>query len=165
MTFRQLFVAVGLLLVVAGIATVNWPPVVWEPGEYTRMGLVAVGLLVSAATAIETGKGLNVPPVLGERPYRDDECGLVLHNDETHGYAYVIQLLRDEFGFGLTDAFVVTDRISKTGRAVVHVGSWGDCEERRRAVELAGPDPALPASTGPLVATVERMADLWPARG
>lgn len=82
---------------------------------------------------------------------------LVLLNDNTHSYQYVIDLLASVFGMSIEKAFVLTRAVDQTGRAVVFIGDAVEVEERINRVLAAGPDPLLKISTGPLQVLVEEV--------
>ncbi len=80
---------------------------------------------------------------------------VVLMNDDTHSYAYVVKLLKREFGLPFFRAFALAHTIDVDGWAVVYTGTRESAEIKRVRVLAAGPDPSQPASTGPLRVEVE----------
>ena len=75
---------------------------------------------------------------------------LVILNDDTHTYEYVMALLHDLFGISWDWGFAMTETIDWRGWRVVFTGTWSEVARKRDAVLAYGPDPRLPTSTGPL---------------
>lgn len=124
-------------------------------------GVLAVVSTVMAVRALTTGTeatapvpaNLTVTPTNSPGPHFQ----LVLLNDNTHSYDYVIRLLMDVFGMSVEKAFVLTRAVDQTGRAVVFVGDAAEVADRMSRVVAAGPDTLLRISTGPLQVLVEEV--------
>jgi ATP-dependent Clp protease adaptor protein ClpS len=89
------------------------------------------------------GKPLDLPD-------ESAEYDLVILNDDTHTFEYVIGLLHDLFGVPWDDGFGMTETIDYRGERVVFTGTWQGVMQKRAEVIAYGPDPWLPNSTGPL---------------
>lgn len=157
LSYRVPAAIVAVLLVAAAVSTFQRPP--WDPELPVRLGLGGAGLLLAFAVGVDGRRGPDKYP-LGNREQNGEEYGLVLHDDDTHAERYVVGLLTDVCGLGPRASHLLTARLHAVGRVLAHVGTWGDCEELRRKVEERGPDPDVDGSTGPLRATVEKLAEV-----
>ena len=75
---------------------------------------------------------------------------LVILNDDTHTFEYVIGLLHDVFGVSRDFGYGMAETIDYRGERVVFTGAWREVAQKRDAILAYGPDPWLPFSTGPL---------------
>lgn len=91
-----------------------------------------------------------VRPVLAESVTAGWRYDLVVLNDDTHTYDYVVGLLREVFGVSETKALALALAIDRTGRVVVFTGSLDDVNAKREQILARGRDPSLPRSDGPL---------------
>lgn len=80
---------------------------------------------------------------------------LVLLNDETHSYGYVVALLREIFGYDEHMAFELTKAVDQEGRAVVYTGPYEHAEFKRDKVLDFGPDLQMPISSGSMNCELE----------
>jgi ATP-dependent Clp protease adaptor protein ClpS len=94
-----------------------------------------------------------------EEPYElpDDstEYELLLLNDDTHTFEYVVALLWKVFGLPWNEGFVLTLNIHNHGRCVVFKGTWDQVQRKRARVIAYGRDPIWPWSTGPLTVEIQ----------
>jgi ATP-dependent Clp protease adaptor protein ClpS len=120
-----------------------------EPGHDESIAKPAVENNVPAATEESAGdySAASAGP----------QYHLVLLNDDTHTYQYVIEMLRDVFGIPATRGFVLASEIDKQGRAVVFTGSLEAVNTKRTQVLARGPDKwARSKSVGPLGVVIEK---------
>lgn len=81
---------------------------------------------------------------------------VVLLNDETHTFDYVIAMLQDLFGYTAERAESLAARVDLFGRAVVcTTESQAYAEMKCAQIAARGPDTTMPESTGPCGAIVE----------
>lgn len=80
---------------------------------------------------------------------------VVLLNDDTHSYEYVIQLLHLVFGFDENIAFQMAKSVDRDGRVVVYEGPLEHAEFKQAQIEAFGADPNLPASQGSMGCELE----------
>lgn len=80
---------------------------------------------------------------------------VIILNDEEHSYGYVIDLLTRLFAHPVAAAIVLTERIDKTGRAVVYTTHKEKAELKCEQVLAYGADPAMSISKGPLGCYIE----------
>lgn len=76
--------------------------------------------------------------------------GLVLLNDDTHTFDYVITVLHNVFGISAEAGYAMAETIHLHGWRVIFTGSWQEVVQKRAEVLACGPDPRMPNSTGPL---------------
>ena len=104
---------------------------------------------VSEAPAV--GFGANpVEPVLGDSVAPGPKYDLVVMNDDTHTFGYVIQLLQEVLGVPLDRAQSFTLAIDQMGCATVFRGPLDEVTRKRDRILAYGPDASMPGSTGPL---------------
>lgn len=81
-----------------------------------------------------------------------------LHNDPLNNFDYVIEVLKEVFGFSGGKAFWLTLRAHTFGRSKLWVGGRKEASARADMVIAKGPDPRVIASGAqPLRVTVERL--------
>jgi ATP-dependent Clp protease adaptor protein ClpS len=97
----------------------------------------------------EVGAGPG-EPVLGDPAAPGPKYSLIVLNDDTHTYDYVVRLLQEVLGVSAERATAFALAIDKTGRAVVFTGSLDEVTRKRDLILARGPDASEPRSTGPL---------------
>ncbi len=80
---------------------------------------------------------------------------VVLLDDDTHTYDYVIEMLRDLFLFPPTDAFAHAREVDETGRTIVITCELPQAEFARDQIQAYGPDWRIPASKSSMRAILE----------
>ena len=80
---------------------------------------------------------------------------VMLLNDDTHSYEYVIQLLHEIFGFDENIAFQMAKSVDRDGRVAVYEGPLEHAEFKQLQIEAFGADPGIPASQGPMTTELE----------
>ena len=137
-------------------------------GAFFLCCTIWIGFMEKGLRGAFAGSGIGVAMLLVRRSVRkrrppatarEEAAGprfhLILLSDDTHSYEYVIGLLQEEFGLPVEKAFALTRAIDENGRAVVFTGSRDEVDLMQYRVLIAGSDPALPTSTGPLRVLVE----------
>ncbi len=90
------------------------------------------------------------------RPKRQPPYAVIVHNDEEHTFAYVIEVLQRVCGHPLEKATQLTAEIHYTGRSVVWTGALEIAELKRDQIRGFGPDfYATHAVKFPLGVTIE----------
>jgi ATP-dependent Clp protease adaptor protein ClpS len=116
--------------------------------------------------ASETEFGLDEPVVTTQTAPREKTdpqtrtktlppYNVIILNDEEHTFDYVIELLTKLFAHSLQVATELTQRIDRTGRAVVYTTHKEKAELKREQVLTYGPDPRMSISKGPLGCYIE----------
>lgn len=85
-----------------------------------------------------------------EPPYH-----VILHNDETHTYAYVIDMMRDIFGFDELKGYKIACEVDDSGRVIVVTCHKELAELRVEQIHEYGPDPRMKESLGSMKASME----------
>jgi len=90
------------------------------------------------------------------RPKRQPPYAVIVHNDESHTWPYVIELLQRVCGLNLQKASLLTSTIHHAGRAVVWTGAREVAELKRDQIRAFGTDfyPEIPVKF-PLGVTLE----------
>lgn len=71
-----------------------------------------------------------------ERPWM-----LVLFNDDTNGFGYVVGVLADVLGCGRARAFWLTLKVHTLGRGTLATGAREEMDGKADQIRAAGPDP------------------------
>ncbi len=79
---------------------------------------------------------------------------LVLFDDDTHSYAYVVQMLVDLFGKTQLEAFDIARNVDYLGEAVVKTCGLEEALLGREKVLNYGADPLVLESAGSMIAAV-----------
>ncbi len=80
---------------------------------------------------------------------------VILHNDETHTYNYVIAMLVQLFGKDPERAFQHAREVDTTGVTIVDTTTLERAELKRDQIRAYGRDPLLETSTGSMSASIE----------
>ena len=88
-------------------------------------------------------------------PKRQPPYHVVLHNDDDHTYAYVIEMLRSLFGHTIEQAFRLAVEVDTTGRTVVDTTTMERAELKRDQIHAWGRDRRLRRCAGSMSATIE----------
>ena len=94
------------------------------------------------------------------KPKRQPPYHVVIWNDETHTYEYVIELLMRLFGHPFEEALVITDTVHNQGKGIALTTHKELAELKRDQVLAGGADWRMGAvSRGPIRATIEAAPD------
>jgi ATP-dependent Clp protease adaptor protein ClpS len=80
---------------------------------------------------------------------------VVLLDDDTHTYDYVIEMLARLFLYSEIEAYRHAEEVDRTGRTVVITCELPQAEFARDQIRGYGPDPRMEASAGSMSAIVE----------
>lgn len=80
---------------------------------------------------------------------------LVLHDDDQHTYAYVIEMLGSIFGYGPEKSFALASMVDTTGRAILETADLETVTRHQTGVHGYGADRRIPTSKGSMTATIE----------
>jgi ATP-dependent Clp protease adaptor protein ClpS len=95
-------------------------------------------------------RGKDKPQFRRQPPYN-----VIIWNDDTHTYEYVIELLMEIFGHPFEKAFQITDAVHKTGRGIAFTTHKELAELKCEQVHGAGADWRMEQSSGPIRASIE----------
>jgi ATP-dependent Clp protease adaptor protein ClpS len=80
---------------------------------------------------------------------------VILHDDDDHTYAYVVEMLRSLFGHTIEQAFQMAVEVDHTGRSTVDTTTLERAELKRDQIHAFGRDWRLPRCVGSMTATIE----------
>ena len=105
----------------------------------------------------DTAGGVAVAePKRKTKTRRNPRYAVVVENDDDHTFLYLVDVLRAVCAHTKEDAERLTDRIDKTGRAIVWTGPLEVAELKRDQIREFGPDTyGKPPVTTPLSVTIE----------
>jgi ATP-dependent Clp protease adaptor protein ClpS len=100
--------------------------------------------------AVETAR-----PDQDVKPRRQPPYHVILHDDDDHTYAYVIEMLVGLFGHTLEQAYQLAVEVDTNGRAAVDTTTLERAELKRDQIHAYGRDGRLKRSAGSMSATIE----------
>lgn len=80
---------------------------------------------------------------------------LVLLDDDSHTYEYVVEMLGAVFGFSKERAYLHACEVDASGRTIVITTSREHAELKQEQVHAYGPDPRSKGCAGSMTAIVE----------
>ena len=80
---------------------------------------------------------------------------VILHDDDTHSYEYVIVMLVQLFGMTPEKGYAHALEVDTTGVTIVETTTQERAELKRDQIRAFGADPRLRNSTGSMSATIE----------
>ena len=80
---------------------------------------------------------------------------VILHDDDTHTYNYVIAMLVQLFGKSQERAYQHACEVDSTGVTIVETTTLERAELKRDQIKAFGRDPLIPKSGGSMYATIE----------
>jgi ATP-dependent Clp protease adaptor protein ClpS len=84
---------------------------------------------------------------------------VVLHDDDDHTYAYVIEMLGKVFGHNPESAYRMACEVDQRGRVIVDTTHYERAEFKQHQIHGFGPDWRLERCAGSMTATIEPAAD------
>tara|TARA_Y100000590_G_scaffold303009_1_gene341640 strand:+ start:158 stop:481 length:324 start_codon:yes stop_codon:yes gene_type:complete len=85
-----------------------------------------------------------------ERPYH-----LILLDDDSHTYQYVIRMLGAIFGYSREKALGIASVVDSQGQAILMTGPKDECLLKQEQIHAYGPDPLMEISQGSMSAVIE----------
>ena len=89
------------------------------------------------------------------KPKREPPYHVIIWNDETHTYEYVIELLMKLFAHSYLTALEITTAVDKQGKGVAFTTHKELAELKRDQVLAYGPDWRMSNSNGSIRSTIE----------
>lgn len=105
-----------------------------------------------AATAQAPRTATAQPAV---RPKSQPPYHVILHDDNDHSYAYVIEMLVQLFGHSEEQAYQMAEEVDATGRVIVDTTTLERAEFKRDQIHAYGPDWRIPRCEGAMSASIE----------
>lgn len=95
----------------------------------------------------------TAPPEL--KPEIEPPYHVILHDDDTHSYEYVINMLHAIFGYEFEKGYQMACEVDESGRVIVATCHKELAELRVEQIHEFGADPSMKESQGPMKATME----------
>ncbi len=89
------------------------------------------------------------------RPKRQPRYHVILWDDNDHTYDYVIQMMRELFGFSEERGFQIAEGVDKSGRAVCLTTTREHAELKRDQIHAYGKDRLIRQCKGSMWASIE----------
>jgi len=116
--------------------------------------------------SFQTPRGNSATPVLPERPRvapvqpkslpeLEPPFHVILHDDDTHTYDYVIEMVMSIFGYDLLKSYKMACEVDESGRVIVVTCHKELAELRVEQIHEYGADPRMKESHGSMKATME----------
>jgi ATP-dependent Clp protease adaptor protein ClpS len=93
------------------------------------------------------------PPQL--RPDLEPPYHVILHDDDSHSYEYVIEMLVSLFGYDTAKSFKMACEVDESGRVIVATCHKELAELRVEQIHDYGADPRMQESIGSMKASME----------
>ena len=94
-------------------------------------------------------------PLLQQQPELEPPYHVILHDDDTHTYDYVVEMLVAIFGLEVLVAYKMACEVDESGRVIVVTCHKELAELRVEQIEGYGADPRMKESTASMKATME----------
>ncbi|MES2595239.1 MAG: ATP-dependent Clp protease adaptor ClpS [Verrucomicrobiota bacterium] len=118
--------------------------------------------LLHCAVSVPKGAGPLVAPSPAQpktqvqiQPELEPPYHVILHDDDMHTYAYVVEMLAAIFGYEMTMAFKMACEVDNSGRVIVATCHKELAELRVEQIESYGADPRMKESNRSMYATME----------
>lgn len=90
-----------------------------------------------------------------QRTKRQPPYHVILLNDDDHSYEYVIEMLKQLFGYSVEKGYQLAKIVDTKGRVVVCTTSLERAELKRDQIHAFGPDPRIAGCAGSMTAELE----------
>lgn len=101
--------------------------------------------MTQAATATRTHTPTRPAPL----------WNVILHDDDQHTYAYVMEMMQSVFGHPPEEGFRIAERVDRDGRAICTTTHLELAELKRDQVHAYGKDRAIASCKGSMTASLE----------
>ena len=93
------------------------------------------------------------------RPKRQPRYHVVLWDDNDHTYDYVIQMMRELFGFPEEQGMQIAETVDRTGRAICLTTTREHAELKRDQIHAYGKDSLILQCRGSMWASIEPLPE------
>lgn len=93
------------------------------------------------------------------RPKKQPRYSVILWDDDHHTYEYVIQMMRQLFGYSLNKGFQMAKRVDNAGKCVCLTTTREHAELKRDQIHAFGKDVLLAKCDGSMSASIEPETD------
>lgn len=103
----------------------------------------------------DADEGQTATPLLEKKPKFAPLYHVILWDDNTHTYEYVIKLLMSLFRMTFEKAYQHTLEVDKKGRTICITTHFEKAELKQEQISNFGPDILMQNSKGPMSSTIE----------
>jgi ATP-dependent Clp protease adaptor protein ClpS len=89
------------------------------------------------------------------KPKRQPRYNVILWDDQSHTFDYVILMMMQLFGHVLTKSQQIADEVDRRGRAIVLTTTLEHAELKRDQIRAFGSGPMVAESKGSMYASIE----------
>jgi ATP-dependent Clp protease adaptor protein ClpS len=90
-----------------------------------------------------------------KQPKRQPRYNVVLWNDDDHSYDYVIQMMRELFGYPDVKGELIAEEVDKQGKAICLTTTMEHAELKRDQIHAYGKDRYIARCQGSMAASIE----------
>ncbi len=131
------------------------------PSKHTFACAVAVAVAFadvgSESGAEESAPGIATIDETGAVTREIPRYHVILWDDDDHTYEYVIEMLRELFGYTFTRAYEMAEEVDTRGKVIVATMPLEHAELKRDQIHAYGKDWRIPHCQGSMFATLERV--------
>lgn len=102
-------------------------------------------------------------PLQAERTETEEQHApryhVILFDDDSHTYEYVIEMMMNLFGMSAEDGFRVAYEVDHVGQAIVMTTEYEKALDARQKIVNYGADHRMPNSSGSMACMIERAGD------
>ncbi len=109
----------------------------------------------SGPAPVLPGRPRTAPAQPRLEPELEPPYHVILYDDDTHTYAYVIEMVVAIFGYDEMKSFKIACEVDESGRVIVVTCHKELAELRVEQIHEYGPDPRMKESQGSMKATME----------
>ena len=90
-----------------------------------------------------------------ELEQEDSLYAVIIFDDDSHSYAYVVEMMMALFGMTATEGYDIAYTVDHIGQATVKICSQEEALKAKQSISAYGPDPRMESSTGPMGCCIE----------
>ncbi len=111
--------------------------------------------MTETSSNTQTGGTKLLPAPTDVQPQKAPLYHVILHDDDTHTFQYVIAMLMELFGKTFERAYQHALEVHSSGVTIVDTTTLERAELKRDQIRAFGKDPQLSESTGSMSASIE----------
>jgi len=112
----------------------------------------------ATSAPVKPGRPRALPAQPKQQPELEPPYHVILHDDDTHTYAYVIEMMVNIFGYDEARGYKIACEVDESGRVIVVTCHKELAELRVEQIHEYGADPRMKESQGSMKATMEPAA-------
>ena len=111
--------------------------------------------MAESPSGTQRGNTQVLPAPAQTKPRQAPRYHVILHDDNTHTYQYVIAMLMQLFAKDFEKAYQHAVEVDTTGATIVETTTLERAELKRDQIQAFGRDPQIADSTSSMCATIE----------